>query len=260
MKQGRIRQSVMGWCYLPMPAETLARHAKEIGIEGMEGIPRESVSFIRSLGLELSLVTTHRYDVGPCNPAEQETVLRELTEGIEFAAANGCSRVITFTGMRYPGMNETQAARDCVAVWKKVLPLAEKRNVTLCLEHLNSRDDSHPMKGHPGYFGDDVDFCAELVRKVDSERFKLLFDIYHVSIMNGDIIRRIRQYHDIIGHYHTAGNPGRGELDDTQEINYPAVMRAILDTGYTGFVTQELIPARNDPIASLRQAVAICDV
>jgi hydroxypyruvate isomerase len=116
------------------------------------------------------------------------------------------------------------------------------------------------MKGHPGYFGDDVELCIELVKRVGSPRFKLLFDIYHVQIMNGDVIRRIRSYHDYIGHYHTAGVPGRGELDETQEIYYPAVMRAILETGYTGYVAQEFIPTWSDRAQALRHAASVCDV
>jgi hydroxypyruvate isomerase len=128
------------------------------------------------------------------------------------------------------------------------------------LEHLNSRDNSHPMKGHPGYFGDDVDFCVELIERVGSPRMKLLFDIYHVQIMNGDVIRRLRKYKDVIAHYHTAGVPGRGELDENQEINYPAVMRALLETGYKGYVAQEFIPTWLDRAAALRHAARVCDV
>jgi hydroxypyruvate isomerase len=116
------------------------------------------------------------------------------------------------------------------------------------------------MKGHPGYFGDDVDFCADLVRRVGSPNFKLLFDIYHVSVMNGDVIRRFRAYRDLIGHVHTAGNPGRCELDDQQEINYPPIMRAIAESGYRGYVGQEFIPRGKDPLVSLSEAVRICDV
>ena len=130
----------------------------------------------------------------------------------------------------------------------------------LVLEHLNSEDDSHPMKGHPGYWGDDLHLCAELVKAVGSPSFQLLFDVYHVQIMNGDVIRRIGQYKDLIGHYHTAGNPGRRELDDAQEIYYPAVMRAILETGYEGYVAQEFIPTWKDPLAALRHAAKVCDV
>ena len=257
----RIRQSVMGWCFLPrIKAEELAKHARDIGLAGIEGIPREAWPAARALGLEISLGSSHSFMEGPCNPKFIDKTIAELTKAIEFAAEHKCSRVITFTGMRYDGMIDAEAVANCIATWKKVLPLAEKHKVTLCLEHLNSRDGSHPMKGHPGYYGDNVDFCVDLIHKVDSEYFKLLFDIYHVSIMNGDIIRRIRKYKDVIAHYHTAGNPGRGELDDTQEINYPPIMQAILDTGYTGFVTQEFIPTWDDPIAGMRHAAQLCDV
>ena len=128
------------------------------------------------------------------------------------------------------------------------------------VEHLNSRDDTHPMKGHPGYFGDDVDFCVDLIKQVGSPHFKLLFDIYHVSIMNGDIIRRLHQHKDYIGHIHTAGNPGRCEIDENQEINYPPIMKAILEIGYEGYVAQEFIPTWSDPVLALRHAAMVCDV
>lgn len=260
VKHGRIRQSVMGWCFNPMKADVLAKHCKEIGLMAIEGVPREAYKPAKELGLEISLVSSHGFAQGPCNPKFHAEVIAKLTDAIEVAESVGASRVITFTGMRFDGMDDIQAAKDCIEVWKKVLPLAEKKGITLCLEHLNTRDSSHPMKGHPGYFGDNVDFCVELIRRVGSEHFKLLFDIYHVSIMNGDIIRRIRQYKDFIAHYHTAGNPGRGELDETQEINYPAVMKAILETGYSGFVAQEFIPTWKDPIAALRHSAQVCDV
>lgn len=255
-----IRHSVMGWCFKPMDAVTLARHARSIGLTGIEGISREDYPAVRELGLEISLVGSHSFTRGPCNPAFQDEVEAKLRDAIEVAAAVGSRKVITFTGMRFEGMDPEQAAADCVATWKRVLPLAEQRGITLVLEHLNSRDATHPMKGHPGYFGDDVDFCAELIRQIGSAHFKLLFDVYHVSIMNGDIIRRLDQYRDLIGHIHTAGNPGRGELDDTQEINYPAVMRALVACGYHDFVAHEFIPTWNDPILALRQAAMVCDV
>jgi hydroxypyruvate isomerase len=260
VKNGRIRQSVMGWCFNPMKPDVLARHAKEIGLVAIEGISRDAYKSAKEAGLEISLVSSHGFSNGPCNPKFRDEVIAKLNDAIEVASSIGTKRVITFTGMRFDGMDADKAASDCIDVWKQVLPLAEKKGVTLCLEHLNSRDSSHPMKGHPGYFGDNVDFCVELIRRVGSDHFKLLFDIYHVSIMNGDIIRRIRQYKDVIAHYHTAGNPGRGELDETQEINYPAVMRAILETGYTGFVAQEFIPTWSDPIAALRHSAEVCDV
>jgi hydroxypyruvate isomerase len=226
----------------------------------MEGIPREAYPAVKELGLEISLVGSHGFGKGPCNPEFYDEAVAKMKDGIEVAAAVGAPSVITFTGMRFDGMDDGEAAQRCIDAWKEALPLAEKLGITLVLEHLNSRDDTHPMKGHPGYFGDDVDFCIDLVKRVGSPNFKLLFDIYHVSIMNGDIIRRIRMYHEYIGHYHTAGNPGRGELDETQEIYYPAVMREILKTGYEGYVAQEFIPTWDDPVKALRHAAKLCDV
>lgn len=258
---GRIRQSIMGWCFKDhLDAVALAKHCREIGLVAMEGIPREAYPTVRELGLEISLVGSHGFKEGPCDPAFYDKAVEKMRDGIEVAAGVGAPSVITFTGMRYEGMDDGEAARRCVDAWKEVLPLAEEKGITLVLEHLNSRDDTHPMKGHPGYFGDDVDFCVDLIKRVGSPNLKLLFDIYHVQIMNGDIIRRIRQYKDYIGHYHTAGNPGRGELDETQEINYPPIMQAILDTGYTGYVAQEFIPTWDDPVEALRHAAALCDI
>lgn len=261
VKNGRIRQSIMGWCFKDhFDTLTLARHCKALGLVAMEGIPVESYPEVRKLGLAISLVGSHGFAKGPCNPAFREETIAKLRTSIATAAAVGCKNVITFTGMRFDGMDEEKAAQDCIEAWKVVLPEAEKAGVTLVLEHLNSRDDTHPMKGHPGYFGDDVDFCVELINRVGSPHFKLLFDIYHVSVMNGDVIRRIRQYKDLIGHYHTAGNPGRGEMDDTQEINYPPILQAILDTGYEGYVAQEFIPTWDDPLLALRHAAQLCDI
>lgn len=250
----------MGWCFNPMKADVLARHCKEIGLVAIEGIGRESYKAVKEIGLEISLVSSHGFAQGPCNPKYRDETIAKLTEAIDVAKAIGSKRVITFTGMRFPGMDDEQAAADCIEAWKKVLPHAERNGILLCLEHLNSRDNSHPMKGHPGYFGDNVDFCVDLINRVGSDHLKLLFDIYHVAIMNGDIIRRIRQHKDVIGHYHTAGNPGRCELDENQEINYPPILKAILETGYTGFVAQEFIPTWQDPIAALRHAAQVCDV
>lgn len=256
----RIRQSVMGWCFNPMPAEELARHCREIGLEAIEGIGAEHYPAVRKLGLKISLIGIHGFARGPFSPANHEFCLSKLRTGIDLAVENQCENVITFTGMREKGISDEQGAKNCIECWKQVIDYAEQKNVNLCLEHLNTRDSSHPMKGHPGYFGDDVDFCVELIRRVGSPRMKLLFDIYHVQIMNGDVIRRLRQYKDVIAHYHTAGNPGRCELDEKQEINYPAIMQAILDTGYKGYVAQEFIPTWSDKIAALRHAARVCDV
>ena len=261
VKNGRIRQSVMGWCFNPMPTMELAKHCKEIGLVAMEGIDAKHYPAVRELGLKISLVSGgHGFRNGPCDPKNTETVINGIKKGIDLAAEIGTKSVITFTGMKYKGMDPDKAAALCVETWKKVIPHAEKKGINLVLEHLNSRDDSHPMKGHPGYFGDDVDFCADLVNKVGSKNFKLLFDVYHVQVMNGDVIRRIKQYKDIIGHYHTAGCPGRGEIDDTQEINYPPILKTILETGYDGYLAQEFIPTWKNPIDSLRHAAEVCDI
>jgi hydroxypyruvate isomerase len=245
-----IKHTLMGWCWKPMDTLELAKHAKDIGLVGIEGIDSKLYPDVKKLGLDISLVGSHGFAKGPCNPQFRDEVISKLNDSIQLAADVGCKKVITFTGMKFEGMDRDKAIQGCLQVWKQVLPLAEKKGITLVLEHLNSRDGSHPMKGHPGYFGDDVDFCVDLIKQMGSPNFKLLFDIYHVSIMNGDVIRRL----------HTAGNPGRCELDEHQEIHYPAVMQAVLEIGYHDFVAHEFIPTWEDPILALRHAAMVCDV
>ena len=150
-KNGRIRQSIMGWCFNKhYDAVTLAKHCKALGIVAMEGIPATSYPEVRKLGLEISLVGSHGFANGPCNPDNHDEVVKKLTQGIDLAKSIGTKNVITFTGMRFDGMDDEKAAQRCIDTWKEVLPHAEKNGITLVLEHLNSRDDSHPMKGHPG--------------------------------------------------------------------------------------------------------------
>lgn len=258
--KGRIRQSVMGWCFKPMSAAELAKAGRRLGLVAIEGIDAADFPVAKAAGLEISLVGSHGFVKGPVDPQHHAEVEAKLRESIDLAVKFKSPSVITFTGMRVPDMRDEAAKRNCLDCWKRVIGYAEEKQITLCLEHLNSRDNSHPMKGHPGYFGDDVELCIELIKAMDSPRFKLLFDVYHVQIMNGDVIRRIREHHRYIGHYHTAGNPGRGELDDKQEINYPPIMRAIIETGYSGFVAQEFIPTWPDKIAALDHAIGVCDV
>ena len=250
----------MGWCFKPMDTIALAKHCKQIGLEAMEGIPSDQYGAVTDLGLKISLVSSHGFAKGPLDPENHAEVEKKLRSGIDLAVQYGAPNVITFTGMQKTGITDAAARKNCLDCWKRVIPYAEEKNVGIVLEHLNSKDDSHPMKGHPGYWGDDLHQCADLVSAVGSANFKLLFDVYHVQIMNGDLIRNIRRYSDIVGHYHTAGNPGRGELDDSQEINYPPVIRAIMETGYQGFIAQEFIPTGKDPVASLREAFDVCDV
>jgi len=260
IRNRRIRQSIMGWTFNPMPTPELAKLCKDIGLVAMEGVGREHYPMIKELGLQISLVGSHGFAEGPCNRANHPSVIRSLRESIDVAVQFECSKVITFTGMREPGISDAEGAKNCLDAWKRVIGYAEEKKVTLCLEHLNSRDHTHPMKGHPGYFGDHVDFCVDLIKRVGSPNFKLLFDIYHVAIMDGDLIRRLRQHRELIGHVHTAGVPGRAELDDTQELNYPAVMRALLEIGYDGYVAQEFIPTWPDKALALRHAAKVCDV
>lgn len=256
----RIRQSVMGWCFKPMPVPELITHCAAIGLEAIEGINPKFYPQARQQGLKISLVSSHGFATGPVDPANHDVCISKLKTSIDTAVEFGAPSVITFTGMGVKGISDQTAEQNCIECWQKVIDYAEQKQITLVLEHLNSRDSTHPMKGHPGYFGDDVERCLDLVRRMDSPRFKLLFDVYHVQVMNGDVIRRIRDNRQYIGHYHTAGNPGRGELDETQEINYPAVMRAIVETGYNLFVAQEFIPTWNDPVHALRHAAMVCDV
>jgi sugar phosphate isomerase/epimerase len=275
IRHGRIKQSLTFWCLNATEwnwdLDRVCVTAKSLGCQSVELVAPELWPTLRRHGLECALAPNGMPDPmfkkGLNNPRYQEEVIVRTKQTIDQAADFGFPNVIAFTGYKWfdpedPGSGEiplAEGAANTVKGLSELASYAAKKRVTVCLEHLNSRDHSHPMKGHPGYQGDDVDYCAEIVKQVNSDWVKLLFDIYHVEIMNGDVIRRLRQYHDIIGHVHTAGNPGRGELDDQQEINYPAIMRTLLEVGYTGYVGQEFIPVR-DPLAGLTHAVSLCDV
>lgn len=254
---GRIRQSVVRWCYEPMPLETLVRHAAAMGVPALENVEPKDWPLLKRYGLACAMTVGHGFVDGINRKENHAMCVEKLTACIEANGDAGFPNVITFSGMRR-GMPDDVGLENTVAGLKKVVGLAERKNVTLCLEVLNSRVDAD-MKGHPDYMGDSVEWAVEVCKRIGSERVKVLFDIYHVQIMQGDIITRIRKYHPYIGHYHVAGVPGRNEIDDTQEINYPPILREILATGYQGYVGQEFIPTR-DPIQSLREAVKLCDI
>jgi len=254
---GRIQQSVVNWCYEPMELETLAQHAAAIGLRGIENVPPEDWGVLRRHGLVCAMTVGHLFVDGMNHPENHSMCVEKLKAAIDANAEAGFPNVITFSGMRR-GMPDDVGLENTVWGLKQVIGHAERKKVNLCLEVLNSRVDTE-MKGHPDYMCDHVEWAVEVCRRIASERMKILFDIYHVQIMEGDIITRIRQHQEYIGHYHVAGVPGRNEIDDTQEIYYPAIMRAIMATGYCGYVGQEFIPTR-DPIESLREAVRICDV
>lgn len=273
--KGNIKQSIVFWCFNvageKWDVETTCKHAKALGCVSVELGDPADWPVLKKHGLVCAIAPNGMpgapFMKGFNNPKYHEEVIARTTEVIDKCAEFGFPSVIAFTGFKFKTAEDPNSGaisldegfENCVKGLKKIIGHAEKKKVTICLEHLNSRDGSHPMKGHPGYQGDDVDYCAKIIREVGSERMKLLFDIYHVQIMNGDVMRRIDELKDIIGHVHTAGNPGRGELDENQEINYPPIMRKLVEVGYQGYVGQEFIPTRN-PLAGLTQAVKLCDV
>jgi hydroxypyruvate isomerase len=272
---GKIKQSIVFWCFNTAgekwDADRACQVAQQLGVTSIELLSPDLWPTLKKYGIHCAIAPNGMpgapFVRGFNNPKYHDEVIATTSKMIDNCAAAGVPAVIAFTGYKWRDAEDPKSGEisreegfdNCVAGFKKIIGHAEKKKVDICIEHLNSRVSSHPMKGHPGYQGDDVDYVAEICRKVGSPRMKLLFDIYHVQIMNGDVITRIDQHKDVIGHIHTAGNPGRGELDDNQEINYPPIMRKLLDIGYTGFVGQEFIPTR-DPLAGLQQAVRLCDV
>lgn len=272
---GGIRHSVCLWCFetseWAWDLDTTAGHAASLGLESVELLAPEQWPAVKEHGLTCAIASNGMpgppFMKGLNNPRYQAEVIEVTKNTMDACAEHGIESVIAFNGYKWndaedPDSGEIsreEGARNTVAGLKELAAYGEEKGVTVCLEMLNTRDGTHPMKGHPGYQGDDIDYCAEIIREVGSPRAKLLFDIYHVQIMNGDVIRRIEEMHDLIGHIHTAGNPGRNELHLRQEIHYPSVMQALVDVGYEGFVGHEFIPTR-DPLDSLAQAVRLCDV
>jgi hydroxypyruvate isomerase len=257
-KKQRIKQSLVWWCYKKYwDIDAMARFAKGLGCQSVElGDPKDW-PVLKKHGLTCAITGSHGFEKGMNNPKYQEMCIDKMRRSIDASAEGGIPSVITFTGFR-EDIPDDVGLKNCVAGFKKIVGHAEEKKVTLCLEMLNSRVNEE-MKGHPGYQGDHTDYCIDIIKQVGSPRLKLLFDIYHVQIMDGDVIARLRKYAEYIGHVHTAGVPGRRELDDQQEINYPPIMRALVDIGYKGYVGQEFIPTR-DPAKGLREAVALCDV
>ena len=249
---GRIHQSVCQWCYGRIPVEELARNSAGMGIKSVELIGPDHWPAVKKHGLICAMVPSHPLHDGLNNPAKHDEHLAKIRTSIEKAAEAGFPNVICFSGNRN-GIPDDVGIDNCVTALKKVVGFAEEKKITLCMELLNSKVD------HKDYQCDRTPWGVEVVKRVGSPRFKLLYDIYHMQIMEGDVIRTIKTYHEYIGHYHTGGNPGRNEIDETQELNYAAIMKAIVETGYKGYVGQEFIPKR-DPMTSLRQAVKICDV
>jgi len=265
IKNGRIKQSLVHWCYEPFwkDYDAFIQVAKDLGCTSVELAPPDMYPKLKAAGLDNAIA---QIDMSPDppflrgfnDPKNWDKVIAATKKAIDDCAEYGFKRAICFTGYA-DGLTPEQGADNCVEGFKKVVPYAEQKGVTLCLEMLNTRAADHPMKGHPGYQGDHVDYCVDIIKRVGSPNLKLLFDFYHVQIMDGDLIRRLHELKGLVGHIHTAGNPGRGELDEKQEIYFPPLMQALLDIGYDGYVGHEFIPTR-DPLEGLKQAVTLCDV
>ncbi len=252
VKNGRINQSVCKWCYKDIPLDELCAAAKKMGLKSVELLSVNKLETVKKHGLACAMVNSHPIRRGLNNKKYQKGCVAKIRSGIDAAAEYGFPNVIAFSGNR-EGMPDDKGIKNTVTALKDIASYAEEKKVTICIEILNSKVN------HKDYMFDNMAWGVEVCKQVGSERVKILYDIYHAQIMEGDIIRTIRTYKDYIGHYHTGGNPGRNEIDETQELNYPAIMRAIIETGFTGYVGQEFIPTR-DPLTSLAQAVRICDV
>ena len=272
MMKGKIKHSVCAWCFTARgekwSLDKVCEVTKSLGVSSVELVGPEDFPTLKKHGLTCAIAFNGMgFPKGFNNLAHRDELVAKTKSVIDASAEAKVPSVIGFVGMRWNKPDDAKsgaistddAFKNCVEGLKLVVGHAEKTGINLCIEHLNSRDGSDPMRGHPGYQGDDLDWVVSIIKKVGSPRLKLLFDIYHVQIMHGDVIRRIEENKDVIGHIHTAGNPGRGELDETQEIQYPAVMKKLLEVKYTGYVGHEFIPTR-DPLAGLKQAIAVCDV
>ena len=254
--KGNINHSVCQWCYGSVPLEELCIAVKEIGFSAIDLIAPKDWPMLQKYGLYSSMCY-HGGKVsltnGFNNKMYHEQLIKDYTEVIPLMVKAGYKSVICFSGNRN-GMDDETGLKNCVEGLQKILPLAEKNEITIHMELLNSKVD------HKDYMCDKTPWGTELCKRLGSANFKLLYDIYHMQIDEGDVIRTITENHNHIVHYHTGGVPGRNEIDETQELNYSAIMKAIADTGFTGFVGQEFIPKQKDKIASLKKAIAICDI
>jgi hydroxypyruvate isomerase len=252
VKNGRINQSVSKWCYGKLSLDELCVASKNLGLKAIDLLGPGDFPTLKKHGLACSMINTHGLGKGLNRKEQHEECLAQIREAIDAAAEYEYPNVITFPGNR-EGMSDDVGIENTVIALKQIAAHAEQKKVNICLEYLNSKVN------HKDYMFDNIKWGVEVCKKVGSERVKILYDIYHAQIMEGDIIRTIQTYKDYMGHYHTGGNPGRNEIDETQELYYPAIMRAIVETGYKGYVAHEFIP-KKDPLTSLAYAARICDV
>lgn len=253
--RGNVNHSVCRWCFADLDLDELCRHCREIGIKAVDLVGADDWPTLAKHGLQCSMA--NGADMGIPRGFNRLEHHDKLVAGYERLFVrmreHGVVNAICFSGNRF-GMDSEQGLENCVIGIKRLMKTAESARVTLHLELLNSFID------HPDYMADNTRWGVELCQRIGSDSFKLLFDIYHMATMGEDVISAIHDNHACIGHYHTGGVPGRGEIDGSQGLDYPAIVRAILDTGFTGFVAQEFIPKKPDALRSLKDAVRICDV
>ena len=255
MLKGNINHSVCRWTYGYLSLEDLCKVAKNIGIKAIDLVGPKDWNILKAQGLDSSMCNGAEINLidGFAETKFHEKLIQNYTEMIPLVAKAGYKNLICFSGNRR-GMDDETGLKNCAEGLKKLTALAEKNGVTLVMELLNSKIN------HQDYFADKTLWGVELCKRVGSKNLKLLYDIYHMQIDEGDVIRTIQASHSYIAHYHTAGVPGRNEIEDDQELYYPAIMKAILATGFKGYVAQEFIPKKENKIASLAKAVQICDV
>jgi hydroxypyruvate isomerase len=253
--KGNINHAVCRWCYDAIPMEEFCAGAKEIGIKAIDLVGPKDWPTLKRFGLHSSMCNGAELNLvdGWNDTAFHEKLIRNYSEMIPLVAKNGYTNLICFSGNRR-GKDDETGLKNCADGLKKIMAIAEQHNVTVVMELLNSRVD------HKDYQCDKTAWGVELAKRVGSPNFKLLYDIYHMQIDEGDVIRTIRNNHQYIAHYHTGGVPGRNEIDATQELYYPAIMEAIIKTGFKGYVAQEFIPTWKDKLAALKKGVEICDV
>lgn len=253
--KGNVNHAVCRWCFSGIPLDELCIAAKGMGIKGIDLVGPAEWPTLKKHGLYSSMCNGAEINLvdGFNDPTFHAQLIENYTKMIPLVAQAGYKNLICFSGNRR-GKDDETGLKNCVEGLKQLMPLAEKHNVVLVMELLNSKIN------HKDYQCDHTAWGAELAKRLGSENFKLLYDIYHMQIDEGDVIRNIQAYHPYIAHYHTAGVPGRNEIDDTQELFYPAIVKAILATGFKGYLAQEFIPKQEDKLQSLRNAIKICDL
>ena len=253
--KGNINHSVCQWCYPDLSLDELCEVAKEFGLMGIDLIGPSGWDTLKKHDLVSTMCNGAEISLteGFNDPQYHSELIENYTKHIKLVAEAGFTNLICFSGNKR-GMDDETGLQNCVKGLQQILPLAEKLGVVIQMELFNSKVD------HPDYMCDNSAWGIELCKRLDSPNFKLLYDIYHMQISEGDIIRTITDNHQYFGHYHTAGVPGRNEIDDTQELFYPAIMSAIVESGYKGVVAQEFIPKNENPLESLKNSILICDV